>query len=109
MVGYGERAGGLTGREGQDVVTMADSVRQQLEVDRNFRVFREKLPELLRTHAGKFALLRDGEIVDFFDTLADAARVGGEKYDDGLFSVQEVTERVLDLGYFSYAVSHDSD
>ena len=86
---------------------MADIDKRQEAVDRNFDAFLKKLPELIRTHGGKFALLRDGEVVEFFDTARDAMIFGQKTYSDGLFSVQEVTDRIVDLGYFSHAVHFD--
>jgi len=81
-----------------------DRNARQIEVDRNLESFRGKLPELLRTHPGKFALMRHQEIVDFFDTLIDALIAGQKLYSDQLFSVQQVTEASIDLGFFSHAV-----
>ena len=37
-------------------------------------------------------------IVDCFDTVVDVVRAGKALYDDGVFSVQEVTGRSIDLG-----------
>ncbi len=79
---------------------------RQAEVDRNYAVFREMLPDLLADHAGRFALLRHGEVVEYFDSVRDAAVVAFKAYADGLFSVQRVSENAADLGYFSHAV-HD--
>ena len=77
---------------------------KQDQVDRNYESFQKRLPDLLQTHAGKFALMRDGEVVDIFDSMADAARAGRRLYPDGLFSVQKITDQKVDLGYFSHAV-----
>lgn len=74
------------------------------QVDLNFQVFRKLLPEMLQTHAGKFAVMHDGNIIDYFDTFADAARFGADKYGAGKFSVQEVTSREISLGCHSYAL-----
>ena len=73
----------------------------QQEVDDNYEAFKKALPQLLARHPNRWALMRRGEFVDFFDTLRDAELVGTLFYDHGLFSVQEVTERVADLGWFS--------
>jgi hypothetical protein len=74
------------------------------QVERNYQAFEQKLPELLASRLGKLAVLHDGEIVDFFDTYADAIRYGEEKFGAiGNFSVQEVTTRAASLGYYSYA------
>lgn len=76
------------------------------QVDRNFEAFQAKLPELLPTHAGKLALMHDGDIVDFFDSYADAIRFGQERFGDiSAFSVQEVSNKTASLGYYSYVGS----
>jgi hypothetical protein len=82
--------------------------RQKEAVERNYEAFRKLLPELLLTHRGKFALMRDGSAIEFFDTAGDAAIFGARQYPDLLFSVQEVSNASVDLGYFSHAVHHAS-
>jgi hypothetical protein len=86
---------------GEDM--MADT--KATEVETNFAVFQKMLPTLLPARAGKFALMHDGQIVNFFDTMADAARFGVAQFGD-MYSVQEVTNRNVSLGYYSYAM-HD--
>lgn len=82
---------------------MANTLQEQ--VDRNYEAFTKELPTLLTTHRGKFALMRDGKIVDFFDTARDAHVAGRELFKaDGLYSVQEVVDTPVDLGFFSHAV-----
>lgn len=76
----------------------------QAKVDRNFEAFTKALPELLKSHPGKYALLHDGQVVDFFDTLGDAVKFGHAKFGDTNFSVQEVTRRIVSLGFHSYAM-----
>ena len=76
------------------------------QVQENYTAFKEQLPTLLLSQrAGKFALMRDREIIEFFDTAGDAMKFGKLKFTDGLFSIQEVTGRFIDLGYFSHAHS----
>jgi len=82
--------------------TSSDAGRAQIE--RNYKAFAEKLPTLLSTHRGKFALMHDGEIIEFFDTARDAYLTGQQLYSDHLFSVQEVIDTPVDLGFFSHAV-----
>lgn len=83
---------------------MAEPNREQ--IDLNYKSFQEKLPELIRDHPGKFALMHDGNIVAFFDTASDAytagAKIFGEK--DQSFSIQEIISGPVNLGFFSYAV-----
>lgn len=73
------------------------------QVERNFCAFLSKLPDILATARGRFALLHDEEIKDFFDRAADAVAEGSKRFGQGAFSVQEVTEEVESLGFYSYA------
>jgi hypothetical protein len=70
---------------------------------RNYEAFEKQLPELLETHQGEYALLRNEQIVQFFDSAIAAQLAGNEKFSDGLFSVQRVQEMAVDLGFFSHA------
>ena len=76
---------------------------QQQEVDRNYEAFKEVLPELLRTDENRFALMHDCKVIACFDTGRDAMQAGRALLGDKRFSVQEVTRRSIDLGYFSHA------
>ena len=80
---------------------------RQRVVDENYEAFQDLLPELLKTHLGKFALLQEKELVETFDTARDAMIYGEKAFPDGLFSIQQVTSLVVDLGYFSHAVHVD--
>jgi hypothetical protein len=77
---------------------------KQEEVDRNFAFFQQELPRLVMQHAGKFALIRDCKITGYYDTASDAHIAGTQLYNDGLFSIQQVTKEIGDLGFFSHAV-----
>lgn len=76
----------------------------QSEVQKNYRAFGEMLPELIKKHPGKFALMRHGEIIEFFDTPRDAYLAGQKLFEDRFFSMQEVIDMPVDLGFFSYAM-----
>lgn len=82
---------------------MADSAKGQSEVSRNYEAFVRKLPKLLSTHRGKFALMHSTKVVDFYDSAGDAYKSGVKQYGEGAFSVQEVTDLRADLGFFSHA------
>lgn len=86
---------------------MAQAQRNQ--VDENFSVFTELLPELLQSHPGKYAVMHNGLVVEFFDTLQDAVRYGHAQFGDLNFSVQEITDKNVSLGFHSYAVCEHSD
>ena len=74
---------------------MIDKDGLQAADDRNHVAFTTILAELMKTHAGSFALMRDGQIVQFFDTMLDAMANGRERFEDGLFSVLEVTDQPI--------------
>ena len=75
----------------------------QKEVDANYKAFRRMLPNLLPRHAKRWALMRHGECIDLYDTLRDAHLAGNRLYEDGIFSMQEVTTLVADQGWYSHA------
>lgn len=76
----------------------------EAEVKRNYEAFVQQLPQFLAEHRGKFALMRDGSVVEFFDTSADAYRTGHKLYQDQRFSIQQVIDSPVDLGFFSHAL-----
>ena len=76
---------------------------QQREVDRNYEAFEGMLSELLKTDAGRTALMRDGKVIACFDTDRDAVEAGRAMFADRRFSIQEITDVPVDLGYFSHA------
>ncbi len=75
------------------------------QIDRNYQAFVARLPELLQTHPGKFALLHDEHIDEFFQSALAAVNEGARRFGMGAFSVQEVTSEVENLGFYSYAGS----
>jgi hypothetical protein len=77
---------------------------KQAEVDRNWEAFQKLLPSIIETHRNKFALMRKGEIVSYYSTALDARTTGEKFFADGLYSIQQVTDVPVDLGYFSHAV-----
>ena len=84
---------------------MSEISNQQSEVNRNYEAFMKQLPELMPTHGDRFALMHDGEIVEFFDTARDAFVAGQALFKpDHCFSIQEVIQGPIDLGFYSHAV-----
>src|SRR5262245_61671930 len=49
---------------------------RQEQIQQNYEVFQAQLPQLVATYRGKFALMHDREIVEFFDTARDAYVAG---------------------------------
>lgn len=61
------------------------------------------LGSILDEHRDQDALMRDGRIVDYFDSPGEAYRAGLERFPDGIFSIQEVTDEPIHLGYWANA------
>lgn len=70
---------------------------RQSEVDKNYQVFKERLPSL-SANIGKYVLMREGEIKGIYDTFMDAVQTANIFYEDGRFSIQRVTSIPVDLG-----------
>lgn len=83
-----------------------DRERQNVEVDRNYDAFVRMLGTILPEHRDQLALMRDGRIVDFYDTPGEANRAGVQMFADQIFSIQEVTDEPMDLGLWSHVASH---
>jgi hypothetical protein len=62
-----------------------------------------QLPDLVQSHAGQFALLHAQQVVDYFGSAAEAVVEGMKRFGRGEYSVQEVTDEVENLGFYSYA------
>jgi hypothetical protein len=83
-----------------------DQARQKLEVDQNYDAFARLLGQLLPEHRDHLALMRDGEVVGFYGTPREALQAAAERFSDGIFSIQEVTDEPIDLGFWSHVASH---
>lgn len=73
------------------------------EINENYDFFQRNLKNLLTEHSGKFALLKSKNIIDFYCAIGDAYRAGLEKFPDGVFSIQEVTDEPVELGMMTLA------
>ena len=82
--------------------------KYQQEVDQNYEEFRKMLPNLLATYRDKYALMKAGKILGYYSTAQDAAVAAQTFIPDGLFSIQEVTDLAINLGFFTYAVPVDT-
>lgn len=77
----------------------------QTEVERNFEAISAQMDDLMPLHANKYALMRNGDIVEFYNCWEDAYKTGQHFFGDGSFSVQQVTKTPVDLGYYSHAIN----
>ena len=79
------------------------NLERERELDRNYDYFQQHISEFARANAGRFALLRHQQLVQFFDTLADAVTYADAHFPDRLFSVQPVEPDPVDLGFIGRA------
>ena len=82
---------------------MADRTAKEQAIAENYESFEAMLELLLREHPGEYALMRDREVVNFYPSASTAQLAGLQKYPDGLFSVQKIEEKAIDLGFYSHA------
>ncbi|WFL78656.1 hypothetical protein P7228_06220 [Altererythrobacter arenosus] len=75
----------------------------EVEIERNFSVFKDMLEELLERAAGKYALLHNQSLEGLYPTAAAAGRAGFDKFGARPFSIQLVSDEPVDLGFYSYA------
>ena len=76
-------------------------INHQKQLDDNFRAFNEILPTIIGAKRNQYALMKDCEIIEYFSTAFDAKKAGLLLYPDHIFSVQKVTDEVINLGAFS--------
>ena len=73
------------------------------EIEQNFQAFEGLVASLLPGRKGEFALLHARELIGVFPSAIDAMTEGYHRFSDGLFSIQRVIDRPVDLGFISYA------
>ena len=81
-----------------------DREKIQQEVDENYRFFQAHKREIGVENLDKFVLMRDKEFVGFYSTKEDAVTAGRSQFADRVFSVQKVSDDVVDLGSVAYAL-----
>ena len=72
------------------------------EVKKNYSVCKEKERKFFEKYgANKFLLIKNGQVLECFETKFDALKAGKLHCSDGLFSVQNTTNRIEHLGVYS--------
>lgn len=79
-----------------------DETCQKEQVDRNYDAFVRLLGSIIGDHRDQLALMRDGAVVGYFDTPREALVAASDLFPDGIFSIQEVTDEPIDLGFWSH-------
>lgn len=80
---------------------MTDALKA--EVDRNYDYFQRNLAQFMTKHGGQYALLKSSKAIGFYNGPGEAYRAGLVLYPNEIFSVQEVTDIPVDLGFMSLA------
>ena len=87
---------------------MADTVQRppiaESELDRNQAAYEEIQTAMEREHNGRVALMHDGTVVDLYDGSEAAYKVGLSKYGLGNFSLINIGEQPISLGFFTMFV-----
>ena len=83
---------------------MSDPV-QRREIDANYDFLQRQLATVLPERRGQYALIKSCRFEGFYDKPGEAYREALARFDDELFSIQEVTDQPLQLGFFSLAGS----
>ena len=78
-----------------------DAQRQKQQVDDNYDAFMQMLPGILGDHRHQLALMRDGQIAGYFDTPTSVLKAADTMFPDQIYSIQDVTDEPLHLGYWS--------
>lgn len=65
--------------------------------ERNVIAYEQELPRLLENGEGKYALIRQAEIVDLLESADAAMAAGYERFGTGDFLIKEVLRSDLEL------------
>lgn len=71
----------------------------QKEIDRNYETFSKELPNIFNSYNNKYVLLKNAEIIDYFDTMDDAIKYAEYRFEDKLYSIQKINDPPVNLGY----------
>jgi len=85
-----------------------DAAALRTELENNYKEFEKLQPVFPPQDNGKFVLMRHGGKINVFDSAKDAVIFAEAQFKDGMYSVQQVNAKPVDLGYFSHAVPSSS-
>lgn len=60
-------------------------------LEQELKIFENNLPEWLKSHSGKFALIKGDELIGFFNTTDEALEVGARRFGLQPFLVRRIT------------------
>ena len=64
----------------------------------NYQAYKAIRVALEHEHAGRTALMKDGDVVEIYNDNGDAYQIGCEKYGLGNFSLVNIGEKPINLG-----------
>ena len=68
------------------------------EMNVNLAAFRELEPRLAQERAGKYVVMRHGDVIKIFDKVNEAVKFGIGGFPDRLFSVHKIGRPPLRMG-----------
>lgn len=71
----------------------------QKEVDTNYQFFKKELNRISSQYNNKYILLKNAQVVESFDTIDDAIKYAKTKFEDGLYSIQNINDVPANLGF----------
>lgn len=74
------------------------------EIAGNFDAFQRALATLLPVQRNRYALMRHGAVVAFYDKPGAADAAGAVQFQDGIYSIQQVTDEPVELGLYANPV-----
>ena len=81
------------------------SIEQWERAQRDLETYRRHLPRLLQEgHAGRYALIKDDQVLSTWDTVGDALQAAGERF--GLEPVATFKINPLDIERFALLDNH---
>lgn len=75
---------------------MADNI-----LSKELETYEKNKQELLKENRGKFVLIKGDNIINIFDTYADAVKVGIDKFGNSPFLVKQILEVELTQNFTS--------
>ena len=64
-------------------------------INKNYNSFKKALPELIKMHPDKVAVVKDQQIIKIFNTIEEADQfVIKQKYQQGTFLIQNINSTV---------------
>lgn len=84
---------------------MATREQRCAEIERNYSQFLMLKDTIDKSHENDFVIMKDGRIIQFCQTILEADSKAKELFQDGIYSIQQVNPKPVELGFFSHAIN----